>query len=292
MSAAFRDYCDALLTKARDAHWRVVTDKTIPYGHQYHLTDAGGAKAVLNCYDGKKGMKFVVGGRDGERLGEDLGAEKAPTATGTGASDDPFNAGLPRIGADESGKGDYFGPLTVGAVRVTSETLPKLLALGVQDSKNLRDKAILRMAGKIEELGIAATRVLMPRDYNAQYAGNVNETLAALHVECIQSLEPMPTETVVVDQFARNSVILKRAIRKLVTRTKGEADPAVAAASILARAAFLDGLRELESEHAVDLPPGAGSPVLKAGREFVRTFGADALVNVAKLHFRTTGQIS
>ncbi len=101
---------------------------------------------------------------------------------------------------------------------------------------------------------------------------------------------------VVIDQYARNTTLLERSAElpegcRLITRTKGEADPAVAAASILARAAFVRGLRELGHEFGFTFPPGAGRPVLEAGAAFVRTFGRERLDEVAKLHFATTAQI-
>ena len=103
-------------------------------------------------------------------------------------------------------------------------------------------------------------------------------------------------QVVLVDQYARDVRRLEQRARlpagcRLVTRTKGEADAAVAAASILARAEFVRGLRELSNEFGHTLPPGAGTPVLKAGRAFVGLFGREALAQVAKVHFATTAKL-
>lgn len=299
----FAEYCDGLLATLRGAHWKVIAEKQIPYGRQYELADQGGAKGNLNCYHGKKGFKWVTGGKHGddlaEALGRSTGSEQAAKAA-LGPSDDPFKLGLPRIGGDESGKGDFFGPLVVAAFATDVQTAIQLAELGVADSKSLSDPVILRLAGKLEALGRGNVIRLMPRDYNPRYAGirNLNVLLAQMHAECVNGLlaQVEPPGVVLIDQFVRNDSVLKKGLElpqgcRLVTRTRAEADPAVAAASILARAGFVDGLRELSTEFGMDLPPGAGSPVLKAGREFKRSFGGAALEKVAKVHFATVKKL-
>ena len=168
------------------------------------------------------------------------------------------------------------------------------------DSKGLSDGAIERIAGQLEERGQGEVEVLMPREYNPRYAEvrNINILLSQMHGTCLRRLHERtgPVEVVIVDQFARRTDVMEREARlpagcRLVTRTKGEADPAVAAASILARAAFVRGLRELGHEFGMTIPPGAGAPVLKAGRTFVETFGREALRDVAKLHFATSNKL-
>ncbi len=153
----------------------------------------------------------------------------------------------------------------------------------------------------------AASTTLMPRDYNARYGatGNLNVLLAQLHGECVTELllrlgslraKAAAPQAVLIDQFASNPRVLQQALSlpegcRLVTRTGGEADVACAAASVLARAEFLNGLRTLSTEYGQDLPPGAGSPVIKAGREFKRAFGAPELAKVAKTHFKTLASL-
>ena len=268
--------------------------------------ERAGAAAVLNVYLGKKGLRLVPGGRDAELLSGDIGlAPSADAAPATGSPSDPFGVGLPRVGADESGKGDWLGPLTVAAVAVDAERVAALRAMGVDDSKKVADSRARALAGRIEALGGYATRSLAPREYNARYAelGNLNVLLARLHAECIRDViageaaagRPAPV-VVLVDRFASSDRELSSALglargTRLVTRPRAEADPAVAAASLLARAAFLDGLDELAHEHGASFPPGAGPPVLRAGVDLVRSFGPDVLPAVAKMHFATTGQV-
>ncbi len=298
----FRAYCDDLLVRARGAGWEVITEKAIPYGRQYHLSQPGSENAVLSCYHGKKGFKFVPGGKAADALVATLGGAAPMRAGGTAAAGagDPFELGTPRIGADESGKGDYFGPLVTAAYRLDDGGLAQLRALGVTDSKALADSRIERIAGELEATGHGEVEVLMPRDYNPRYAeiGNINTLLSLMHGACIRRLHERTGTpgAVIVDQYARNTVILEREAHlpsgtRFATRTKGEADPAVAAASILARAGFVRGLRELSHEFGMTLPPGAGSPVLRGGSTFIRTFGREALADVAKLHFATSSKI-
>ncbi|MEZ5993352.1 MAG: ribonuclease HIII [Planctomycetota bacterium] len=295
MAAGFITYCNDLVARAKHAGWSVVSEKSIPYGRQWQMTDRAGFKAVLNAYSGKKGFKFHVGGKDAPQLNEALGGMPVE-AGGEVTTTDPFGLGLPRIGGDESGKGDFFGPLVVAAFHLDAKTEKALAKSGITDSKKLSDAQIQKLAGLLDKTGRGHVMRLMPREYNPSYrkVGNLNVLLAQMHGKCVQGI--MKTlgapGAVLIDEFARDGKVLRAAIAapagvKVVTRTKGEADLAVAAASILARAEFIRSLKELEHEFGQAFPPGAGTPVLKAGRDFVKSFGRDQLASVAKLHFKT-----
>lgn len=309
----FQSYCAELLNKAKAGGFSVLAERRLDYGRQFELADGGGAKATLSCYRGKKGFSFVVGGRHAAVLGEALGGGVPAKAVPSGAQLDPFGLGFPRIGGDESGKGDFFGPLCVAAYYVEEKGARELLDMGVADCKTLPDAAVERLAGllepgKLTKCGIGHAIALMPRDYNPRYAsvGNLNLLLSQLHGECVNELMlrldgikkrlvkrgAAGVAAVLIDQFATNTSSLAGALNlpagcKLVTRTGGEADIACAAASVLARAEFLRGLRALEAEYGQELPPGAGPPTVKAAREFKRAFGAGELAKVAKTHFKT-----
>lgn len=296
----FIDYCQDLVARARKAGWRVMSEKTIPYGRQWHMQDGAGFKAVLNAYSGKKGFSFHAGGKDAARLNEALGGTATVTAHGTTSSSDPFGLGLPRVGGDESGKGDFFGPLVVAAFYLDEETEKKLKDAGIADSKKLGPAQIQKMAGVLDKLKRGAFARLMPREYNPQYAkvGNLNVLLAKMHGKCIKALCKVTGQpkSVLVDEFARDNSVLVKAIGapegvQVITKTKGEADLAVAAASIIARAEFVRGLKELENEFGQAFPPGAGPPTIKAAQDFVKTFGRAQLPNVAKMHFKTVDSL-
>lgn len=201
------------------------------------------------------------------------------------------------IGVDESGKGDYFGPLVIAACYVGPEHYAELE--GVRDSKKLTDALALKLDAVIRRVCPHAVVAIGPTKYNELYAkiGNLNRLLAWGHARAIENaLEQHPSELVISDQFA-DPAGLKRALLqkgrevRLESRVRAESDLAVAAASVLARAEFLRRLRSLGETVGMDLPKGAGSPVLEAGRKFVRTLGRERLGEVAKLHFKTTQQL-
>lgn len=198
-----------------------------------------------------------------------------------------------RVGVDESGKGDFFGPLVIAACYVGPEHLAELE--GVRDSKTVTDKVALRLSGVIARTCPHSVIVIGPEKYNQLYEKfkNLNLLLAWGHARAIENvLEVQPAELVISDQFA-NPAGLKRALFEkgkaveLRSVVRAEADLAVAAASILARAGFLRGLERLGAEFGIELPKGASSPVLSAGKRFVQQHGSEALSKVAKMHFKT-----
>ncbi len=205
------------------------------------------------------------------------------------------------IGSDEAGKGDYFGPLSVAAVRVTDSDLPALRELGVTDSKALSDTRVRTLAGAIEQSLDHEVIALAPPDYNRLYAetGNLNYLLADLHTQVLAPLARRHEgEEMIVDRFAREELLLGKlraemgaALPRVTQVPRAEQHPAVAAASILARTAFLDGLAACEADCGTDLHKGAGAPVDVAGRRVLSIGGMELLGQVAKLHFKNTGKL-
>ena len=201
------------------------------------------------------------------------------------------------IGVDESGKGDYFGALVIAACFVGPEHLGRIE--GVRDSKKLSDAQVKLLAPKIEAACPHTVIAWAPEEYNRKYAAvkNLNHLLAAGHATAIEGvLEQHPATRIISDEFAKGGAQVKKRLGPLgkrcefVSRVRAESDPAVAAASILARAAFLRILAELSREVGVELPKGA-TVVLPTARKYVAMHGREALGKVAKLHFKTTGQI-
>lgn len=222
---------------------------------------------------------------------------EAPAGRGEGGLGVGF---VPHVGTDESGKGDYFGPLCVAAVFVPdAPTAEALLEAGVRDSKTVT----LQDAGPLASLVRARCPhrvvVLAPSTYNDLYEqmGNLNDLLAWGHARAIEDLlAEVGDAPVVVDQFARG--VLQRHLMArgraahVEERVRGESDVAVAAASLVARAEFLAGMARLSSEVGRALPRGAGAPVLAVARELAAARGGAFLREVAKVHFATTGQAS
>ena len=210
----------------------------------------------------------------------------------------------PHFGIDESGKGDYFGPLVIAGAYTDAESTRALIDAGVMDSKRIGSADRIRaLAGTIRKTrGVRVAVVAIgPESYNNLYRRfhNLNELLAWGHAKVIEELsEVLPDcPRALSDQFASPRVLQRALERKGVTielqqRTKGESDVAVAAASIVAREAFVKWITRASEQWEVSLALGAGPPVLEAGRTFVKAHGAQELRNVAKLHFKTTNQLT
>src|SRR5262245_38058634 len=211
---------------------------------------------------------------------------------------------LPRFGIDESGKGDFFGPLCVAGVYVNETVVKAWQDAGIKDSKNISsDKRIAELAKVIRETpGCVTTAVPIGNEaYNRLYGSmrSVNALLAWGHARVIENLmgqrhrmNPPPVRAI-SDQFAANKETVAKALMnlgreiELVQRHKAEADLAVAAASILARDEFVTRLARLEKEFGMPLPKGASAAVDAAAKQFIAQHGVEQLPRVAKMHFRT-----
>jgi ribonuclease HIII len=209
----------------------------------------------------------------------------------------------PRLGVDESGKGDFFGPLCVAGVYVNESVARSWGDAGIRDSKNISsDKKIADLSKLIRGTAGCVTSVVPIGNeaYNRLYEkmGSVNTILAWGHARVIENLmqqkgrmDPLPVRAI-SDQFASNKATVANALMalgreiELVQRHKAESDLAVAAASILARNEFVARLTALEKEFGIGLPKGASGEVDAAAKEFVVRHGVGKLFKVAKMHFR------
>lgn len=204
-----------------------------------------------------------------------------------------------RIGIDEAGKGDFFGPLCVAGVFADESKIRQLLSAGVKDSKTLSDKHVLLLKKKIEEICPSALVRIPPKKYNELYLKfrNLNRLLAWGHATAIAELiSKTGCQEVIIDKFADEFVVesalkQKHVEANLIQKTKAESDPVVAAASILARGAFLEGLEKLSEQVGMALPKGASLQVIQAGKALVLKHGKEKLDEVAKLHFKTKDEV-
>ena len=210
----------------------------------------------------------------------------------------------PHFGVDESGKGDFFGPLVIAGAYVNREIARKFLDEGIQDSKRIgSDTKIRALAKMIRRTPAAAMEVILigPERYNQLYAkfGNLNSLLGWGHARVIENLLTKQPDCprALSDKFADARVIEKsmlqhgRAIR-LDQRTKAESDVAVAAASILAREAFIDWLERRGKALGLHLGRGVSAEVKQAARKIVEKKGPAVLQEIAKVHFRTAHEIA
>ena len=203
-----------------------------------------------------------------------------------------------RIGIDESGKGDYFGPLVIAAVHVTPEIEPELRLMEVRDSKKISDGRVIEIARDLRQVCKHSLVAIGPQKYNELYPKfrNLNRLLAWGHARALENLlEQVDCPLAIADQFGDERFVLNALLEKgkkiqLVQRTKAEEDLAVAAASILARAEFLYRLKRLSDEVGTALPKGATNVEL-AARMVVKKHGEAKLGTVAKLHFKTTKSV-
>lgn len=204
------------------------------------------------------------------------------------------------IGTDESGKGDFFGPLVIGGVYVDSKTKGALLNLKVRDSKRISDNVIKELDFQIRSICIYSVVVIGPEKYNLLYnkMKNLNKLLAWGHARVIENiLLRVDCKKAISDQFG-SELYIKNALMKLgkkieLTQTpRAEADLGVAAASILARAEFLRKMERLSEECGFELSKGASEQVDSAARKIVQQMGKDALNRFVKLHFKNTTRIT
>ena len=315
-----------------------VQTKSINYGVQIVLT-AAGKKVTLNVYNGKKGISLVWGGEDSELRDQAIelvhqiqlynikgsnaaggSAGNASAAVATSSEALHFSSSRPRfllaeeepgfpgvwLGSDESGKGDYFGPLVVAAVCLDKKGGDALLIAGVKDCKAQTDEKVLALAEVIRSMALAfSVLVMKPRVYNMRYeqiqkeGGSLNSLLVLGHVAALkQAWQKYPMcKWALVDQFARNNDIPEgvRAFApdmKVLQRPRAEEDIAVASASVLARAAFLQALQQMAPEAGIGrIPKGGGEAATNAARRLVQKQGMDVLDSFVKLHFANTKKL-
>src|ERR1700736_589933 len=210
----------------------------------------------------------------------------------------------PHFGIDESGKGDFFGPLVAAGVYVERGIARKLLDAGVQDSKRIGSDARIRTLAKIIRgtAGDVVDVVLIgPARYNELYEkfGNLNKLLGWGHARVIENLLAKKPDCprALSDQFADARVVEQSLLRHgqkidIQQRPRAESDIAVAAASILAREAFINWLDREGKKLGVRLERGV-SPAVKAGAEkLIEGKGPEILRQVAQVHFRTAHAVA
>jgi ribonuclease HIII len=236
-----------------------------------------------------KSGKLVLQGRDLREFLERWLPEAVPK---------PPEVAEAMIGADEAGKGDYFGPLVAAACYLEPDVARFLDEVPLRDSKTLSASEIQAGAEMLRRVVPHEIVAIGPKKYNELYEKfrNVNSLLAWAHKTAIAALvRRTGCKKVLLDKFADESVMRRAfgaefADLDFTMRTKAESEPAVAAASMLARDAFVRGVDRLSKDIGFKLPLGAGDPVDKALRALLAQKGEAILAEVAKVHFKTTGK--
>ena len=274
--------------------WQWGTGKDIPYGEQIVVSDAG-VTALVNFWP-KRGKMQVQGNNSA------LKSALAAWVTGESGQVASSASVSPHIGMDESGKGDWFGPLVVAAVYVDSQKAMALRQIGVRDSKTFKAHEIQRLAGEIERQIPSEWRHVWVIDlerYNELYRKhkNINLLLADAYAQVAQKVwQATQAQQIVCDQFSKRADRLENAFaaqglpRPTQQHRAESASIAVAAASILASAAFADALKELGQKAALGEPLPKGSSkkdkLEAAARLIIQIQGVEALGHYAKLHFK------
>lgn len=205
------------------------------------------------------------------------------------------------IGSDEVGNGSYFGPITVCAAYVSASQVPALKTLGVKDSKALTDPQIVQLATQLKQLIAYRLLIVDPEKYNQiQPKYNAVHMKVALHNQAIylllEDIQPIKPEAIVIDQFTPEANYKKyvkneqnQVTESLYFTTKGEQyHVAVAAASIISRAAFLKELDKESQELGYTVPSGAGQKADQVAAKVLKQGGLPLLQKYAKLHFANT----
>lgn len=289
---------DAQLDKLRD--WcagRGWEEKAVPYarfgfkGPEVNVTGYESRKVVIA---GKGTEHFVSMTLEPEITGEaKLGYDEA-------LNPDWFE---PHAGLDESGKGDFFGPVVAATVIADTAAIRALVAAGVKDSKKIADSQIMKLDQIVRQtkgatVETSAFGMTKYNEFMSRPRANLNTLLAWQHgIALIKALQKQPVERGLLDQFTKTPLVQNELKRKGIThftldmRTKAESDPVVAAASIVARAEYVRIMRRLSTQFGAPLQKGASAAVKVQAVEIMNKFGARALGQFAKLHFRTAYEV-
>ncbi len=201
-----------------------------------------------------------------------------------------------QIGSDEVGTGDVFGPITVAASLIRKEDIPFLKELGVDDSKKLSDKEILRI-GAILIKRIPYSQLSLDNEkYNKliDKGINLNEMKAKMHNQALLNLKKkyQNVTSFFVDQFAEKEIYYrylndtKEVVKNITFKTKGESYfPCVAVSSIIARYSFLKKMEKINETYKIEVPFGASNRVSKFAKDFAKKYGKDELLKIAKKNF-------
>ncbi len=244
-----------------------------------------------------------------EAMGKKVPPKRQPQGQSASAQAEAPPENDPHIGTDEAGKGDFFGPLVTAGVYVDERAAKLLRALGVRDSKTVGDRELRVLATNIrnvvDEDGRAVI-VVAPKRYNELYkqmrseGKNLNTLLAWAHARAIEDLigHGLRPKFILSDQFGDKRYIENRLLVDtrlsgvpLIQRHRAEADVAVAAASILARDAFLRWIDQTGKALGLTVPKGASPRVIETGRLLLGRLGADGLKDYAKVSFKTMGKV-
>jgi len=283
----------------KNENYRVTDPVRNEFFYQIIIAD-GNERVSQNVFFGKKGNKVVLqGNKDLElykRISDLIFGEKFLNDEKPDEEPD-----YPYIGTDESGKGDYFGPLVIAGVYITPTVGNYLRSIGIKDSKELSDNQIIQLASEIrknEEIKFDSVLIL-PQKYNQLYEkmGNLNKMMGWAHARVIENLlNKCDATEAISDKFGNEKIILDALQLKgrninLKQLTKAEKFSAVAAASVIARSSVINWFRITSKRLKVEIPKGASLEVEEKARFILKNFGEEEVKKMVKLHFKTSKKV-
>jgi len=200
------------------------------------------------------------------------------------------------LGSDETGKGEWFGPLVVTATALTPEEIIELRKMGVRDSKTIKKAELMKLAEQLFKMKFARfTITLLPEKYNQMYANfekegkSLNDMLAWAHSAVIKAMlkyVQAKKVKVVIDKFDFEKTEFRletvdRTNTEIIQKSKGESEIPVAAASIIAKYTFEKEVDKLNEKYGIDLRKAQPDAIDRA-----------VLPNVAKMHFKNVNNSS
>lgn len=282
--------------------------KEINYGLQFQIQKLGWS-GVIRIYQNKQGKVKTdfsqLGDSEHSHLIKSFFEKQSASSSKDIISTISDNFALPVIGSDESGKGDYFGPLVSACIYVDEKVANQLTSLGVRDSKTLSDTRILEIAREIRRICQDKFVIveISPEKYNQIYVKlekekkSLNDLLAWAHAKAIEELlSKVECQTAIIDQFGDEKLLLEKLQEKgkklnVIQAHRAESHIAVAAASILARERFVNKLEKLGIQYNKKLPKGSSQEVVAVAKQLIEINGRGILEKVAKLHFKTTKEV-
>ncbi len=283
-----------LLTKAG-----IVVDNIFAKEFNYEFNaKQGNSRIKVLVYFGKKGIKTILQG--------DIESPLQKIVNNIINEQQSFELGNPDlkepdeyIGSDEVGKGDFFGPLVIAAVFVNQKSKKELSEIGVRDSKDINDTQIKTLARRIKSIVKNDLEIVKinPVKYNELYNSfhNLNKLLNWGHSKAIDNLlDNTGCKYVITDKFSKKDLdvvtLTKHSDVEFVQETKAEKYIGVAAASILARATFLEWFNSHERKGLI-IPRGSSVQVEIYARQLLKKIGEDKLRELVKIHFKTFNKI-
>ncbi len=268
------------------------------YAYGIDVSNKNG-KVSLLVYFGKKGNKTVLQGNKESEVYQNVNklifGEKLFSEEKVDFKPESY------IGTDESGKGDYFGPLVIAGVFVNPSINEELVNLGVRDSKIISDWGIKTLASNIKRITKKNfdTVIISPDKYNKLHEkmGNVNKILGWAHARVLENiLNNCIAENAISDKFGNERLILDSLQEKgknlqLYQTSKAERYTAVAAASIIARDVVIKWFELNSKKIGVQIPKGASEAVEESAKKILKDLGAEKLKSLVKIHFKTSQKI-